>query len=258
MSTTNPEDDELPWREEQGLEIREQARLAFEASKTELDLKEAERLARSALALAYSALNWLEDTRFEDEVHEELHYMGRLTRDRFSAGCTFVWTGSQYEHRCPVALAHNRFGVSPGVVVGKRECSICVDDVSECPHVRSRTYQVPGGPGPTGYCPVCHQKECEHTPDVTYEVRPASIIREIIRLDEVSFVSRPVNPKARLIAIPVNGEELRRSLGPRFRYGVDTVHCSQCRLPCPGFSRLPGGPRLEGGLRAHGILNDTA
>jgi len=255
---TNPEDDEQPWREEQGLEIREQARSAFEASKTEPDLREAERLARSALALAYSALNWLEDTRFEDEVHEELHYMARVTRDRFARGCRFVWTGSQYEHRCPVALAHKRFGFSPGMVVGKRECSICGDDVSECPHLRNRTYQVPGGPGPSGYCPVCHQKECEHTSDVTYDVRPASIIKEIIRLDEVSLVSRPVNPSARLLAIPVNGQELRRNLGPRFRYGVDTVDCSQCRLPCPGFSPLKGDPRLEPSHRAHRTLSDTA
>ena len=45
MSTTSPEDDELPWRQEKGLEIREQAKSAFEASKTEPDLKEAERLA---------------------------------------------------------------------------------------------------------------------------------------------------------------------------------------------------------------------
>ncbi len=247
MSKTSPEDDELPWRQEHGLDLRLQAKSVFEAAKNDPDLKEAERLARHALALAYSAFNWLEDTSFEEQVHEELHYMGRVTRDRFPDGCTLVWTGAQYENQCPVALAHKRFGFSPGMVVGKRSCSICGEDVSECPHSRKGTYKVRGGPSPAGYCPVCHEKECDHSPDLTYEVRQVSIITEIVRLEEISFVSRPVQPDARLQGVPFDADDLRRALGPRFRYGNDTVNCSQCHQPCEGFTRLPGDPRLDSG-----------
>jgi hypothetical protein len=232
----------------QGEQFREQARAAFDASLEAADPTEAERLAREALSRQFSAFNWLEDTDGEEDVHRELHEMGRSTRERFPDGCVLIWNGSRYEHRCPVALCHKRFGFSPGMIVGRRICSICGEDISECPHLGDQLYKAPGGPSASGYCPVCvlqvGDPACDHSPNETYDVEPVSIITEIVRLEEISLVSRPNQPDARLTAIPIDSEALQAALGPRFRYGIDRVFCSECLTPCSGFDRMPGDPRL--------------
>lgn len=220
------------------------AHAAFEDSMSAPDAESAERLARDSLRLVSSAFNWLEDTELEDSVHEEIHMMGRSVRERFPDGCILAWTGAQYEHRCPVALSHKRFGFSPGMVVGKRVCSICGEDASECEHLRDRDYSVVGGPGPSGRCPVCLQDSCDHSPSETYTVTPASIITEIIRVDHIAIVSRPVQPDARLSAVPIDQASIVEALPPEFNYGLDTVYCSQCLGQCHGFDRMPGDPRL--------------
>jgi hypothetical protein len=234
---------------DQGEKFRGQARAAFQASLEATDPKKGNQLAREALSLQFSAFNWLEDSHREEDVHQELHEMGRSTRERFPGGCVLVWTGTSYEHRCPVALCHKRFGFSPGMIVGQRICSICGADISECPHLGDQLYTVAGGPNASGYCPVCVRQVgvpvCDHSPTDTFEVEPVSIITEIIRLEEISLVSRPIQPDARLTAIPVDGQTLKAAMGPRFQYGIDTVSCSRCLNPCSGFDRMPGDPRLS-------------
>lgn len=233
---------------QQGEKFREQARAAFDASFEAVDPPEGDHLARKALSLQFSAFNWLEDTDREEDAHRELHEMGRSTRTRFPDGCVLTWNGSSYEHRCPVRLCHKRFGFSPGMTVGKRICSICGDDISECPHLGDQLYTVRGGPGASGYCPVCAMqvgdRACDHSSNETFEVEPVSIITEIDRLEEISLVPRPQQPDARLTAIPVDGEALKDALGLVFSYGIDTVTCSACFNPCSGFDRMPGDPRL--------------
>lgn len=146
--------------------------------------------------------------------------------------------------RCPVALCHKRFGFSPGMIIAPHICSICGGDLSECEHLGDRFYQVRGGPGPAGICPVCLLEHCEHSPEETYSVEPVSIIKEVLRLDEVSIVTRPVQPEARMEGILLDRDGLIAALGPGFRYGADIVTCSECLQPCRGFDRLPGDPRL--------------
>jgi hypothetical protein len=194
--------------------------------------------------LEYSAFNWLEDTHFEEDVHAELHKMGRSVRERFPEGCGLIWVGNRYEHRCPVALCHTRFGFSVGMIVSERRCSICGDDPSECSHRENVLYEVPGGPGPGGSCPVCLKDSCEHSSHQTYPVRRFVHIDKIEAINEVSIVSRPRSPDARLLGIPVDRDVLEEALGQEFQYGQDTVQCSQCLLECQGFSRLPGDPKM--------------
>jgi len=206
---------------------------------------EAEEFARTALSLQYSAFNWLEDSEFEDEAHGELHEYGRQVRERFPDGCAMTWTGDAYEIRCPVVLCHKRFGFSPGFVVASRICTLCGLDASECDHSHSHWYEVSGGPGPAGICPVCHKEDCDDDPQQTYVVRAGTLIKKIIRMDELSLVHRPRQPDARLAALPVSRAELEDALGPEFVYGVHAVFCHKCLSPCPGLDRLPGDPRLD-------------
>ncbi len=230
--------DDLSWPEQRGLELQTEASRAMARSYS-CPRDESEDLARRALSLRTSAFNWLEDTKYEEKAHKKLHQFGRPTRKRFPKGCAFVWNGSGYEQRCPVAIAHKRFGFSPSMILGKRICSVCAEDASECPHLRTEKYAVRGGRNATGYCPVCMSKDdCDHSPSTTYWVRPTGIVTTIERVDEISIVAKPVDPDARLLALPVNKDDVIRSLGSTFAYGHDTVACSRCLLPCSGFQQF--------------------
>lgn len=44
---------------------------------------------------------------------------------------------------------------------------------------------------------------------------------------------------------PVDRASLESELGPTFRYGEQTVWCSQCLDPCAGLNRIEGDPRIE-------------
>lgn len=114
--------------------------------------RRAEAAARKALACYASALNWAEDTPVFDDTHSRLEEAGLWTRRTF--GCQLSVQGVTYTQKCPVALAHKRFGLSIGGV-GRRTCSLCGDDLSECDHMRDVAYSVPGGLSELGWCRVC-------------------------------------------------------------------------------------------------------
>ena len=249
MAATNPE---LPWSVQRGEELRKQAKRAFGQAiyLEQLHDAGADAKAREALSIAASATYWLEDTELEEVAHEELDRYGRFVRETFPDGCILHWTGRSYEHRCPVRIAHKRFGFSIGFTA-KRLCSICGSDLSECEHLPGHVYEVQGGRGPHGYCRVCMRRDCtEHVPEQTYPARVGSVITEIETLEEISLVEKPQQPDARLTAIPVDTKSLQDHLGRDFRPGM-TVTCSQCLDPCAGFERFempnadPGGPTPE-------------
>lgn len=226
---------------DQGGELLASARERLaQASEGPSDLvAEAEASGRAALATLASALNWAEDTESEDEAHEKLDEAGRWVRETF--GCHIEQSGSNYWQTCPVALGHNRIGLSIGGVA-TRICSLCGGDLSECEHLPGAAYMVPGGPTDLGWCRVCLQKDgCEHKPDETYRVGVASIIVDI-ELTEVSLVGKPANPDARLTRVPIDASKLRDSLGPDFVLGM-RVNCDKCLSPCTGLIRhsLPHG-----------------
>lgn len=203
---------------------------------TGLDDREAEEKIREALATAASAFYWLEGTELEEQAHEELHKYGAYAREHLSTGCRLRWTGSSYESTCPVKVAHKRFGFSIGFV-GNRLCSICRQDVSECEHLPGRLYEVEGGHDDEGRCTACAQADCSsHPGGERHRVRAHVLITEAT-MHEVSLVSRPKQPDARLSALPVDTEALQAALGPAFRPGMP-VNCDACRFECHGFDEL--------------------
>lgn len=253
---TKPSHREPEWRIERGRELLQSANTLFnESSDPALDPAQAERLARSALAEQVSAYNWLEDTGLENAVHDDLHSMGRDVRLRFPGGCTLTWSVGRYEHRCPVEIVHKRFGFSPTLIAGEKLCTICGTDISECEHMPGQIYAVHGGiVAGTGRCAICMEEQCEHDADTVYEARAGAFVTKIAEVEEISLVSRPKQPDARLVAVPIDGEVLREYLGEGFQYGKDTVDCSQCLSPCEGFTRLAGDPKLPSetqGLATH-------
>jgi hypothetical protein len=199
----------------------------------------AEAAARDALETFRSALNWAEFGPDEEQAHRELDDAGGWVRRTFR--CRLTREGTHYEQTCPVALGHNRVGLSVGGVA-TRVCSICGEDLSECPHMRGRAYLVPGGVGELGWCRVCASHDgCDHRPDQEYRASVISIITKM-DLEEVSFVSRPAHPDARLSSVPISHEDLSEALGPEFTPGIE-VSCDRCLMPCDGLVRpeIPHG-----------------
>ena len=199
----------------------------------------AERDARQALGRLRSALNWAEDTEFEDEAHRSLDDAGRWVCETF--GCKLTRSGATYTQTCPVALSHGGIGMSVGGVAKQRVCSLCGADVSECEHMPGTAYLVPGGADELGWCRVCLKESCGHVPTDSYRVSLVSIIREMT-FDEVSIVSKPAHPDARMMSVSIDVAALSTELGDGFVPGAD-VRCSRCLLPCEGLHRpeIPHG-----------------
>ena len=68
--------------------------------------------ARAALTLFARSLDWAEDTDEEETAHQLMDEAGSWVRRTY--GCQLSRSGTQYRQRCPVALAHNRIGMSVG------------------------------------------------------------------------------------------------------------------------------------------------
>jgi hypothetical protein len=236
--TAQPPDEGVPHNIEHGLELRESAKALFSQGLERVDAapKEAEGACRSALGVAASALNWLEETEFEEIAHAELDELGRQTRERFRLGCRLDFTAGRYEHHCPVAIAHKRLGFSISFIAKRKECSICGGDFSECDHLPGRQYAVVATDSEDGHCSICGRMPCpRHIVGETYEASAGAIIREA-EIDEISLVGRPAQPDARLIALPIDTNDLMDALGPGFKVGM-RVDCSRCLLPCHGLER---------------------
>lgn len=193
----------------------------------------AERKARQALNSFAHALNWAEDGPRETEVHQRMDEAGRWVRSTF--GCVLDQNDRTYYISCPVRLGHTRIGMSVGGAA-RRICSLCGQDVSECEHDRGTAYWVPGGVDDLGWCRVCRGEQCtDHSPDERYRVGVVSIIREM-DLVEVSYVSKPAQPDARIQRRSVDTADLQAALGPDWAPGVP-VNCDFCLTPCEGLYR---------------------
>jgi hypothetical protein len=56
-----------------------------------------------------------------------------------------------------------------------------------------------------------------------------------MRAREVSFVQRPANPEARLLAVPLPNDAIAEKFGPEaFRPGA-SLSCDRCLSGCRGF-----------------------
>jgi hypothetical protein len=193
----------------------------------------AENTARSAIESAAHAFWWAEDTEMAEDQHILMHQIGRWVRKTF--GCYFTYENSEYKSKCYLSIAHKKIGFSVGFIAN-RICSICGEDLSECPHQRDRSYWVKGGPRTNRPCAVCVNDNCNHRPDHLYRAGVVSIIKSG-EIREVSLVPRPANPDARLTEIPISTRDLIDHFGDEFVPGLP-VSCDKCLSPCGGFDEM--------------------
>jgi hypothetical protein len=234
-----------------GNEYREEAAQKVREARERLhmDSAEANVAARSALWAAASALNWLEDTELQEKAHSELDAYGRWTRVNVPEGCHLEWDGNHYHRTCPVDLSHTRVGFSVNVV-GKRSCSLCYEDISECPHMPGYLYRVPGGVTARGTCRVCVRQDCtEHPAGQYFDAEPIAVITEG-EIDEISLVGRPRQPDARIHSQFVSTTELCDLLRDQFQPGMP-VSCDKCLTGCGGLHD-PFGPGAAASLNNRG------
>jgi hypothetical protein len=170
--------------------------------------EEAAAAIQRAVRTLRSAMNWLEDTEPFEVAHQRLDAAGVLRRERFPDQCQLAFGEEGYTQQCPVALAHNRVGMSIGYVVRAAECSICGLDPEDCAHIVGREYD---------------------------GERCIRIIKQVDLL-EVSLVGRPAQPDARIEKIGVSNSEIRKKVGSTFAPGIP-VTCDICLTPCTGVSR---------------------
>jgi hypothetical protein len=133
---------------------------------------------------------------------------GALAREIFPHGCQLSYRDEAYFQECPVALAHNRSGMSVAFVTRAAECSICGQDPEDCLHINGRVYD---------------GKRC------TRIITDADIL-------EISLVGRPAMPDARIMSISVDFDDLRKRLGEKFTPGIP-VTCDNCLIPCDGVAQ---------------------
>ena len=186
--------------------------------------------ARDALRFAVNALNLLEDTPDEDDAHRLVHEIGAFVSRHY--GCKIILEGDQWNWTCPVTLAHLRVGYSVGFTA-TRICSICRADISECPHLPNRLYQVRVGDRRT--CP-CGIFDCQkHEDGEVIETSPSAII-ENANLQEISLVARPRDPLARILTIGFTSEKMSKIIGGKtIPETVTKMECFHCRQTCTGL-----------------------
>jgi hypothetical protein len=209
-ATQSPEEPDDPVVE-RGLRLLREGRRGFNHARylESVDAHdESEEKLRQALETLRSATNWLEDSEHFEAAHEALDQAGQFRREHFS--CLFTFEDGVYYQDCPVALAHNRVGMSPAMVIGAAQCSICKQDPEECAHITGRVYD---------------------------GQRCIRIITEVKEILEISLVARPAQPDARITRMSVDTDRFRRALGPAFRVGMP-INCDRCLSNCDGVSRV--------------------
>ncbi|MFE3496483.1 hypothetical protein ACFXOS_26060 [Streptomyces sp. NPDC059175] len=191
---------------------------------------ELEDWARTSLARAVDAFNFLEDTDLAELAHQHAHHVAALVGGIF--GCDIEYSEDSYWDTCPLSLMHRRSGLSIGFTA-IRLCSLCGKDLDECEHLLDTRYPLIVRRTPEGTCNACGRRSCPHTDGQSVLAYPCPVIAEG-QIHEVSLVSRPRDPLARFTKIEFHVQELAHSLGQE--PNGQPLRCFRCLHPCEGFS----------------------
>ncbi|WP_416479107.1 hypothetical protein [Streptomyces sp. LKA04] len=194
--------------------------------------RDLETAARTSLARAVDAYNFLEDSELSELAHRHAHHVAALVGGLFD--CNIEYSDDTYWDVCRLTLMHSRWGMSAGFTA-TRNCSLCGQDIDYCPHLLDTRYDVIVRHDADGACNVCGSRSCSHPVGETVSAFPRSVMSEL-QLHEVSWVSRPRDPLARFTKIELSREVLRLGLGED-PTGRD-ICCYRCLHPCSGFSHL--------------------
>ncbi|MFF9397000.1 hypothetical protein [Streptomyces griseoluteus] len=185
--------------------------------------------ARTSLARAVDAYNFLEDSELSELAHRHAHNVAALVGGLF--GCNIEYSDDTYWDVCRLTLMHSRWGMSAGFT-STRNCSLCVQDIDTCQHLLDTQYDVTVRHDAHGTCNACGRLSCPHTDGETISAFPRPVMSEL-HIHEVSLVSRPRDPLARFSKVEMSQDALLQGLGED-PSGRD-ICCYRCLHPCSGF-----------------------
>ncbi|MFJ8745851.1 hypothetical protein ACIRL2_41645 [Embleya sp. NPDC127516] len=193
---------------------------------------ELEALARTSLARAVDAYNFLEDDELSELAHQHAHNVAALAGGLF--GCSIEFSDDTYWDVCKLTLMHDRCGMSAGFT-STCICSLCAQDIDTCQHLLDVGYDITVRHDVDGLCNICGQLNCLHIEGEIASVFPQPVTSDL-QLHEVSLVSRPRDPLARFTKLELSKDVLLQELGEDLHDRV--ICCYRCLHPCGGFSQM--------------------
>lgn len=212
----------------------EQAQAKLRSLVNDSAYSQLEQRSRAALDASVAAFNFLEDEDFADTAHEHAHTVGEFVGRLF--GCRAEYRDGRFWDVCPLSLMHLRIGLSPGFTA-QRICSICWEDLSDpdaCPHLPGVAVSVEVAER-DGYCSACSGTwPCaQHLPGTQVDVVPHSVIWQA-DVQEISWVARPREPRARITQVEISRDRLQAQFG-RIPSPVEPLNCHRCQQACTGL-----------------------
>jgi len=186
---------------------------------------------RKSLEKAREATQWEPDA-FAHRRY--LHSLGRRIHDVF--GCEIPCQDGRCRLTCPVLLSHMPFGLSIGGYK-RAVCSLCGQDVLDCPHIRGHTYNRIVAARTHGVCNICGEKVCGHKSGDLYDgVEPFGIVVEM-EVDHIAVVTKPADPLCVFTSVELPHDEVLTSFlaadPHEVRGGEASFECHHC-LACDG------------------------
>lgn len=224
-------DDDLRWRiqQEKRAEWNE-----FRASLGQALVDTVEPHIKASVSAAVAALNYLEDHPLREAAHQAIHRAAFVRRGLL--GCPIVLRDDEYWTDCPVNLSHMRIGLSAGMV-SNFDCSVCGRPDEDCEHQRGQFYPRRAGRDGTGKCDICGATSCPHTEDQEFLVE-AHASAGNAEVGEVSLVSRPRYPQARLVKITKNIGSDTGDQPWRRAAELGLLNCDADLGPCSGLNEI--------------------
>ncbi len=186
---------------------------------------------RKSLEKAREATQWEPDA----VAHRRyLHSLGRRVHDVF--GCEISCQDGRCRLTCPVLLSHVPFGLSIGGYK-RAVCSICGQDVLDCPHIRGHTYNRIVAARTHGVCNICGEGVCGHNIGDPYDgVEPFGIVVEM-KVDHIAVVTKPADPLCMFTSVELTQDEVLNSFlaadPHEIRGSEASLACHHC-LACDG------------------------
>lgn len=186
--------------------------------------------AREALRHSANAFRDLAQTKFEATAHRRLHQCAEFVGGLY--GCWMRWDPKDrlWYDSCTLVHAHNPYGLSVGFT-STRLCSVCRQDISECDHIGSQSYQVIAERYEevgVSKCSVCHEGLCDHVVGTSHVVTQTQVMRDAV-MHEVTITPSPREPRARFTEMEMKPQPQPPGTSH------DRLRCLRCLAGCDGL-----------------------
>lgn len=195
------------------------------------DLAELHEAVMASEKAALTAFNYLEDHPRAEEAHAALHEASFLKRGLF--GCRIEFEEDRFWTSCRCRLGHIRRGLSVGMI-SEFVCTFCGKAIEDCEHVPGIAYEKTASRTEELGCTICGAVDCHHEEGVSYSVVATQEVKNAV-LHEVSLVSKPRYPQARIVRMTLDVDQLVTPEMSREMLIKADINCDDDLGPCRGM-----------------------